>query len=224
MPKRVNHEDRRQLLALTVAQLISEQGLQAVTVRSVSAAAGFSTKLVTVYFPDMRSLLLYSYEEAARRSGLRFQEAIDRDPNDLRGAVSALLPMTPDSRRDWQVWFAFWGMAIGDPEFSRAQAVQLRKARELFQAALERATPTSALPASVKSLAKHLLTALIGIAIQGAHDPLDWNPSHQAAYLDEVFSMLRMHEGRLPQCPGSTGRPSKRRAGAGYPGSGWKCC
>ena len=52
MPAVVNHEERRQQIARIAADLISSVGLDAMTMREIAAAAGFSTTIVTHYFAN----------------------------------------------------------------------------------------------------------------------------------------------------------------------------
>jgi AcrR family transcriptional regulator len=57
MPAVIDHDARRTALAEIAADLVANGGAEAATVRAVAAAAGFSTKAVTHYFPDKRALL-----------------------------------------------------------------------------------------------------------------------------------------------------------------------
>ena len=64
MPKLVDHEERRRLIAQATWRVISRDGVRAASVRTVAAEAGLSTGALRHYFDDHASLLLF----AARHS------------------------------------------------------------------------------------------------------------------------------------------------------------
>ena len=68
MPKIVDHEQRRSELAAAVWRLASRDGLEAVTLRAVSAEAGWSTGALNHYFSDKEKLLLFAFQIVAHRS------------------------------------------------------------------------------------------------------------------------------------------------------------
>jgi Uncharacterized protein conserved in bacteria len=71
MPAVIDHDARRNTLAEIAADLLATGGVESATVRAVAAAAGFSTKAVTHYFPDKRALMLLTYRHAALTSQAR---------------------------------------------------------------------------------------------------------------------------------------------------------
>ncbi|MDD2669165.1 TetR/AcrR family transcriptional regulator, partial [Zoogloea sp.] len=93
MPAVVDHEKRRQQIAGIAADLISRVGLDALTMREIAAAAGYSTTIVTHYFASKRDLLLYTYRASASNAQGRVNAVLARDPCDLKGSIEALLPL-----------------------------------------------------------------------------------------------------------------------------------
>lgn len=181
MPRVVDHDARRRLVAECATRLIADAGTDAATVREVARAAGFSTTVVSHYFTDKRELLMFTYHEVAVRTRARVEEVLAADPTDLRGSLLALLPLDADRRRDWRVNFAFWGRAASDDEMAREQRARVRSARELLAGALRlRGAPDPA------ATARRLLTHVIGIAIQAVFDPGDWPRARQVQQLDSL--------------------------------------
>ena len=130
MPAVVNHEERRQQIARIAADLISSVGLDAMTMREIAAAAGFSTTIVTHYFANKRELMLYTYRASVAHAQARVDAVIARDACDLPASIEALLPFDESSLKDWKVFLAFWQIAQVDPDFAaeqRAQAAQRRQ-------------------------------------------------------------------------------------------------
>ena len=180
MPKLVDHEARRDALADVTVMLVATAGLRAVTIRSVAAAAGFSTAVVTHYFEGKRQLLLYTYKFVSGRAYRRI-EATARADGNLAATLAAALPTTEESRRDWLVWSVFLALAISDPEFSEMQREQydiaLRWLENLLRHEGEEMDPAPT------DRARALLSFLIGLGMQAAFDPGPWPASLQASLL-----------------------------------------
>jgi AcrR family transcriptional regulator len=191
MPKYVDHELQRQEVAEIVARLIARAGIDAVTVRAVAREAGVSTAVVSHYFASKRELLLHCYRVASARATARVQKAMAMDDSNLEVVLAALLPFRADARRDWLVWFAFWGMAIADPEFSKHQRNEVKKARQIFATWLRnnpRLPPVRKRHAD--RIARQLLTLLMGTAIEAAFDPADWPARRQREQFSSVLAEL----------------------------------
>jgi TetR/AcrR family transcriptional repressor of bet genes len=184
MPIQVDHEVRRQLVAEIVAGIIASKGLEAVTVRAVAEASGFSTRVVSHYFSGKREVLLLCYRQTAQRSRTRLEHAAAASPGDITAALDALLPCHEQAREDWLVWVSFWGMAIGDLEFSAIQRTQFRMARELFAALL---ADSLGGPHEAERVARHLLVSLSGMAVEAAFDPDSWPAERQRLHLREAI-------------------------------------
>lgn len=185
MPIRVDHDERRRLVGEVVAGIIASKGLEAVTVRAVAEASGFSTRVVSHYFAGKREVLLLCYRQTAMRAGDRFEVAVTLGKGDLMTALDALLPLHPQAREDWLVWVSFWGMAIGDPEFSAIQRLQFQASRERFAALL---SASSVVKLGVLQAARDLLAALSGMAVQAAFDPADWPATRQRDYMRQAVA------------------------------------
>ena len=118
MPKYVDHHARRLLVTEVAAEIVAARGVEALTVRAVAAATGFSTAVVSHYFLDKRDLLRSTFRAAANRSTSRFESAATADRRSVVSCLEALLPLDDDSRRDWRVFVAFWGTAASDNELA----------------------------------------------------------------------------------------------------------
>ena len=112
MPRIVNHEQRRAELAQVGIKLLIENGIDAITVRGVAAAAGWSTGSLRHYFSNQRELQEYvvaaASEELFRRVLPRVQGP--RDADSPVGAVALvveeLLPLDDNRREEYALWSA----------------------------------------------------------------------------------------------------------------------
>ncbi|MFD4249997.1 TetR/AcrR family transcriptional regulator [Amycolatopsis thermoflava] len=130
MPKRVDHEQRRQLIADAVRRIAADRGLEAVSLGEVAAEAGISKGLVQHYFPSRDDMLRYATRTLRDRVGDRMRTAQAELPG-LRAALIALLPLDDESRTEALVANAFVVRALKDPEIAerfRLGHAQLRDA------------------------------------------------------------------------------------------------
>lgn len=189
MPAIVDHNQRRAALAQLAADVIAEQGIDAATVRGIAEAAGFSTKIVSHYFADKRTLLLATYRFAADHSGATAAASQADGRADAPAYVASLLPTSPLMLRNWKVWFAFWGFAISDAQFAAEQRRQVLRARGDVAERLGRdARYAHVPPAARDQAARELVTLVIGVALQAAFDPEDWTAARQT---EPILDRLR---------------------------------
>ena len=187
MPIVVDAERRRREVAAVVADIIATRGLEAVTVRAVATAAGFSTAVVSHYFAGKRELLLYSYRIAQDDAYGRLEEAARSWPGNVERILDVLLPYHEQARREWLVWSVFWALAISDPEFSQIQREQFRRANRRVVQLLMTTQPQLEMPAA-RHKARVVLSGLLGAAIQASFDPEGWPAETQKKILREVIS------------------------------------
>src|SRR4051794_6510787 len=145
MPRYVDHDARRDHVASIAADLVASHGVEALTVRKVAEAAGYSTAIVSHYFADKRDLLLSTFRSGADRSTARFEAAVAKKDARLRDALEALLPLDDQRRADWCLWFTFWGIAATDAELAAEQRRRVRTARTRVERVLERERAAGAL-------------------------------------------------------------------------------
>lgn len=76
VPRTVDHDVRRAVLAGAVLRLVARNGLEAVSLRAVAAEAGASMGQLQYYFAAKHDLLLYGLEQAHWRMGARITERL----------------------------------------------------------------------------------------------------------------------------------------------------
>lgn len=176
MPKVVDHEQRREELAAAVWRLASRDGLDAVTIRGVSAEAGWSTGALHHYFSDKEELLLFAFQTVADRVGGRVATAREEagEPLELARALLAIgLPLDDERRDETRVWFAFLGLALTRPPLARAQRLAYDAWRRLVADALRDAREQGDIEegVDVEREAAALVALVDGLAVQASFDP-----------------------------------------------------
>ncbi|WP_410812107.1 TetR/AcrR family transcriptional regulator [Micromonospora sp. 067-2] len=113
MPKKVDHQERRTLIAGALMRVAADQGLEAVSLRHVAAEAGVSAGLVQHYFRTKDEMMAFALTVVRERGQTRVTEALARlgeDPSPrllLRTMIAALLPLDERARDDGRVALAF---------------------------------------------------------------------------------------------------------------------
>ncbi|WP_097321172.1 TetR/AcrR family transcriptional regulator [Paractinoplanes atraurantiacus] len=132
MPKKVDHAERRRLIADALMRVAAEQGLEAVSLRHVAAAADVSAGMVQHYFRTKDEMMTFALSVVKERSQQRVEAAIarlgdDPRPRDLlRALTTALLPLDGPSREDGRVALAFLAYTAVRPQPAlRAETEQM---------------------------------------------------------------------------------------------------
>ena len=133
MPKRVDHEERRQQIADALLRTAATRGLHATGMREVAAEAGVSLRLVQYYFGTKEELLLAAMRQLAARFAERataqFREATKSgalaSPRDIIAAILAqALPADEESRTFNVVNTAYLALSLTDPALAIAPLVK----------------------------------------------------------------------------------------------------
>lgn len=118
MPKKVDHEERRNRIAEGLIRLAGRDGLHAVTMRGVAIESGVSLRLVQYYFDNKASLMQSALRLLERQSHERWNAYLSERPGppSLRGFLetffAAALPTDERSRTFHLVWTSFAVLAM----------------------------------------------------------------------------------------------------------------
>ena len=120
MPKRVDHEERRQQIAAALLRVLARDGLDAVSLRHVATEAGVTAGMVQHYFPSKDAMMKF----AMRAAGDRYERRITRQLSSLgdepppariiRVLVTNLLPADAAEADDARIALAFQAYAANN--------------------------------------------------------------------------------------------------------------
>ncbi|MFF2779517.1 TetR/AcrR family transcriptional regulator [Streptomyces sp. NPDC058052] len=137
MPRTADHEERRRQIADAVGTLISDHGLDAVTVARTAAAAGMSVGLVQHYFRTKDEMLLHTFREVSARIRARVEERIrdgvaHRRPlaQVMADVMTEYIPLDGARRAEHRVARAFAGRALDAPALAEVDTQSARRMRE----------------------------------------------------------------------------------------------
>ncbi|MFD1953118.1 TetR/AcrR family transcriptional regulator [Paenibacillus thailandensis] len=112
MPKVVDHEQKRKLIAESAWNIIEEKGIEHASIRAVAAAAGLSPGALRHYFSTQDELLLFIVDYYLTRGVAKAEERLEISSTPMKAAreiLLQLLPMDDEKRTAVGVW---WNFAI----------------------------------------------------------------------------------------------------------------
>lgn len=167
MPKRVDPAERRALIADALITVAAQQGLEAVSLRHVAAAAGVSSGMVQHYFRTKDEMMRFAMTAVRERTERRLTAAVDRlgpdpAPRDvLRTMIAGILPLEEQSRAYGRVGLAFLAYTAVRPAAAESLRADTRQLLG-FAAGLIRAAGTAPDP---EAAAATLLAAMEGYGV-----------------------------------------------------------
>ncbi|MFB7253632.1 TetR/AcrR family transcriptional regulator [Streptomyces nojiriensis] len=139
MPRQVDHESRRRLIAEAVCDLADEHGLEGVTLRDVAARAQVSMGAVQRCFRTKEEMLVFALGHIGERIGERVRARLVRSPAQSAGtalglAATEISLLREEHRAEARVWLAF----VAQAAVNEALAGTLRANHAALQEAFTR--------------------------------------------------------------------------------------
>lgn len=198
MPKIVDHEKQRHIVAQAALKVIQKFGLEQATVRNIAKEAGLSVGSMRHYFSTQVELFAFCMGLYAQRVQKRVAVLTVEKPflPDLKQLLLQFLPVNEERTKEMEVWYLFNAKVMIYPE--------LRKVSEEMQNGLYR-TAEFVIETLVKSnLAKPGLDAALeaeklyalvdGLAIHQLMQPGRLSPDRLEYLLDQHLSSLCTRE------------------------------
>ncbi len=189
MPKKVDHDERRKLIADALMRVAADQGLEAVSLRHVAAAAGVSVGMVQHYFRTKDEMMVFALAGVRERSEARIGAAVGAlgaapPPRLLlRTMIVALLPLDDASREDGRVALAFLAYTAVRP----AASAELRPGTDQFVEFIAGLLPPARAGAAAGLLA---LMEGLGVYLLGGQYTPEQALEALDAQLDLLFSPI----------------------------------
>lgn len=137
MPKLVDHEERRRLIAQATWRVIGQDGVRAASVRTVAAEAGLSTGALRHYFDDHASLLLFAARHSLELIAQRVFSHLAADdadpPATVRACLAELLPLDAQRTAESAVYFGLIDLARVLPEHTAFRELMFVQGRRLYR-------------------------------------------------------------------------------------------
>ena len=194
MPKKIDHDARRREIAEAAVTVIGTNGIDNTRLIDVARAAHVTTGAITHYFEGKNAVMLAALDHVAQNilEILRTQSDKIADRDELIELVAFALPTHEDGVRDWRVWLAFFGRAMGDPSLARVNNAYYDEIRDRTAEIIARhqAEGTISRDIDPKTTADSIITTVDGLGVRASIDPESWPPERQKQQLRAMLTPL----------------------------------
>lgn len=174
MPKIVNHDDRRRELIEACWTVLTEQGVEGLSLRNIASAANCATGRITHYFANREELLLAAIAASLEDIDIRTSRILDQDCpalDKMLQIVDEILPLDTLKLREGRVWMAFWNFATVDPHLAKENDARHRQWYEALHPVLREINPSL----DVDLEAKIFIALMNGLVVQTSVHPTPAN-------------------------------------------------
>jgi TetR/AcrR family transcriptional repressor of bet genes len=192
MPKIVDHERRRDEIALVACRVVAEYGFDQATIVRIARAAGYTTGMVAHYFDSKQEIIIAALRLILRRIEERLTAAGgDRDPQ-LLALLTEALPVDATRFTECAFWTAFWGQVSADKRMKRINAWMHREYLRLFERCLARGWSEwrQWSPLIRDQVLRSVVTFINGLTASVVASPRDWAAARQVGQLRLQLEML----------------------------------
>jgi AcrR family transcriptional regulator len=192
MPKIVDHDERRRMIAAAVTDIAATDGLGDVSFRAVADRAGVSVSLVQHYFGDKANLLQTTLRIQGEAMNVHIASKLaGLGPTPapiavLRAVAASFLPLDDVSRRSMLVYQGFAAAALTD-ETLRSSGM-FADGRQLIDFFADQLTELRGNVSHTKEDATGLLSLVLGLSTSILLDQI--TPAEATAVLDRQLDRI----------------------------------
>jgi AcrR family transcriptional regulator len=120
MPKIIDHENQKKMIAEAALRIIHSNGMANVTVRNVATEAGLSLGAMRYYFPKQEHLFIFCMNFVRDKTAERFRN-LSYPPSDppldhVKKILFQMLPLDDERKLYLTVWLSFLSESLNMPE------------------------------------------------------------------------------------------------------------
>jgi TetR/AcrR family transcriptional regulator, transcriptional repressor of bet genes len=193
MPKIVDHERRRDEIALVACRVVAEYGFDQATIVRIARQAGYTTGMVAHYFDTKQEIIIAALRLILRRIEERLTAAAGEADPQLLALLTEALPVDATRFTECAFWTAFWGQVSADARLKRINAWMHREYLKLFERCLARGWPEwRRWPPRVRDqVLRSVVTFINGLTASVVASPREWPAARQVGQLRLQLEMLR---------------------------------
>jgi TetR/AcrR family transcriptional repressor of bet genes len=192
MPKIVDHEARRDEIALVACRVVAQVGFNQATIVRIAREAGYTTGMVAHYFDTKQDIIIAALRLILRRIEQRLDPDAGHAPAELLGLLTEALPVDETRYTECAFWIAFWGQVPSDKRLKSINAWLHGEYLRLFERCLARGWREWAVwPAATRrQLLGSVVTFINGITASTVASRGDWPAERQIAQLRLQLELL----------------------------------
>jgi len=188
MPKIVNHDERRDQIALVACRVVAENGFDQATIVRIAREAGYTTGMVAHYFDTKQDIIIAALRLILRR----IEERLTKPSTDLLAVLSEALPIDEHRFIECAFWTAFWGQVSADKKLKRINAWVHREYMRLFERCLSEGWEIWAQlnAATREQVLRSVVTFINGVTASAVASQSDWPAAKQVEQLRLQLQLL----------------------------------
>ena len=193
MPKIVDHDRRRDEIALVACRVVAEYGFEQATVVRIAREAGYTTGMVAHYFDTKQEIIVAALRLMLRRVDERLLRNSEGERPDLLTLLTETLPVDEVRYIECAFWTAFWGLVTADKRLKRINAWVHREYQRLYERCLSHAWPEwPHWPVEVRDgVLRSVMTFFNGLTASTVASRGDWPAEKQIEQMNLQVAMLR---------------------------------
>jgi len=167
MPKKVDHDARREELVLAAWRVIAANGIDEVTIRDIARESGYSSGVLAHYFKNKDDLLAHALRLSHTRIRKRYDAEVEtpKSADALKAILIDNLPMDEQRDLETRIEMSFWARALRNEELHEIQQEESETLRELLRELVEKAQKDKAI---AKKHDREEILELLGAMIDGS--------------------------------------------------------
>jgi AcrR family transcriptional regulator len=193
MPKIVDHDARREQIALVACRVVAQYGFDQATIVRIAREAGYTTGMVAHYFDTKQDIIVAALRLILRRIEERLTPSGAGARPELLTLLTEALPLDETRYIECAFYIAFWGQLPADRRMRRINAWMHREYLRLFERCLAHgwAAEWQLWPRSTREqLLRSVITFINGVTASTVASRADWPPARQVAQLRLQLELL----------------------------------
>jgi len=215
MPKIVDHEKRRDEIALVACRVVAEHGFDQATIVRIAREAGYTTGMVAHYYDTKQEIVIAALRLILRRIEERLTRPVGagEPAPDLLTVLTEALPVDEQRFIECAFWTAFWGQVSADKKLKRINAWVHREYMRLFERCLAQGWPSWVQwSAPVRDqVLRSVVTFINGITASAVASQSDWPAAKQ---IEQLRLHLQLLHGWAMEMASANGRKQSAKASA----------
>src|SRR5580693_3878546 len=192
MPKIVDHDKRRDEIALVACRVVAQVGFEQATIVRIAREAGYTTGMVAHYFDTKQDIIIAALRLILRRIEERLSPRDGLAEPQLLALLTEALPVDEARFTECAFWTAFWGQVSADKRLRRINAWVHREYMRLFERCLAQGwRDWPQWPATTRDqVRRSVVTFINGITASAVVSRGDWPPARQIEQLRLQLELL----------------------------------
>ncbi len=209
MPKIVDHEKRRDEIALVACRVVAEHGFDQATIVRIAREAGYTTGMVAHYYDTKQEIIIAALRLILRRIEERLTRPAGEAQADLLTVLTEALPVDEQRFIECAFWTAFWGQVSADKKLKRINAWVHREYMRLFERCLAQGWPAWSQwsPHVREQVLRSVVTFINGLTASAVASQSDWPAAKQ---IEQLRLHLQLLHGWASEMAGTSAEKARK--------------